>query len=276
MGAAGDVPERPRAEMASLRPLGWESRPGSRLVRFTEIATVAQLPGVLQQLAARLAGVSVTDGALKQALAQVRRDAGVRLFGDPADVLYWRVSAQAQGLTDEQIVRHAGMPGLSRLTPKDVIARLHDWYQPGNASLAVAGDLSSLDVHKVIGALFGKLPGGPALPDTVEVRLHASKRTVQWKDLSAPVGVVATSGPALTDSLHAGFFLGMLFTGAGFNTSWGAPTPPLAARFQYSLLDDPELVRFYPPVRSDATDPDLLAGAVYEQLQVVGGQMVTG
>jgi hypothetical protein len=274
MGAAGDVPERTRAEMSSLRPLGWETRGGARLVRFTEIATVAQLPGVLQQFATRLAGVNVTDAALKQALAQVRRDAGLRLFGDPADVLYWRVAAQARGLNDEQMVRRAGMPGLSKLTPKDLAARLRDWYQPGNASLALAGDLSNLDVHAVVGALFGKLPGGAALPDTVQVRLQAGKRTQTWKDLTAPVGVVAIAAPPLTDSLHAGFYLGMLVTGAGFTTSWGAPPPPLTARFEYSLLDEPELLRFYPPVRADATDPELLAGAVYEQLQVVGGQMV--
>ena len=275
MSAAGDVPERTREEMASLRPLGWESRPGTRLVRFTEIASVPQLPGVLQQFAARLAGVTVTDASLKLALAQVRRDAGARLFGDPADVLYWRASALARGFSDEQIVRHASMPGLSRLTPREVLARLHSWYQPGNASLALAGDLSSLDVHALIGALFGKLPGSAAMRDTVEVRLHANKRTEPCKGLTAPVGVVATSALALTDSLHAGFFVGMLVTGAGINTSWGRPGPPLAARFQYSLLDEPELVRFYPPVRADATDPDLLAGALYEQLQVVGGQMVT-
>jgi hypothetical protein len=276
MGAAGGVPERTRAEMASLRPLGWETRAGARLVRFTEIATVAQLPGVLQQFATRLAGITVTDEALKQALAQVRRDAGLRLFGDPADVLYWRVSALAQGLTDEQMVRHASMQSLSKLTPKDVAARLHDWYQPGNASLALAGDLSGVDVHAVVAALFGKLPGGAALPDTVRVRLHAGKRTQPWKDLVAPVGVVAIAGPPLTDSLHAGFYLGMLVTGAAFNSAWGAPPLPLTARFQYSLLDDPELLRFYPPVRADATDPDPLAGAVNEQLQVVGGQMVPG
>jgi hypothetical protein len=275
MGAAGDVPERTRAEMASLRPLGWESRPGLRLVRFTEIATVAQLPGVLQQFAARLAGVTVTDAALKQTLALVRRDAGARLFGDPADVLYWRALALAQGLSDEQILRRAGMPGLNKLTARDTGPLLRAWYQPGNASLALAGDLAGTDVHALVGALFGKLAGGSALPDTVELHFHAVKRSDPWKALSAPVGVVAANGLALSDSLHPGFFLGMLVTGAGFNTSWGKPTAPLNARFQYSLLDEPELLRFYPPVRADATDPDLLAGAVYEQLMVVGGQMVT-
>src|SRR6185295_4641640 len=97
-----------RAEMASLRPLGWESRPGTRLVRFTEIASTAQLPGVLQQAAKRLAGVTVTDEDLKAALANVRRDAASHLFGITSDVLYWRVGLLARGLDDEQLVRRAG------------------------------------------------------------------------------------------------------------------------------------------------------------------------
>ncbi|HEY6195277.1 MAG TPA: hypothetical protein VI504_09570, partial [Candidatus Eisenbacteria bacterium] len=275
MCAAGSVPERTRAEMASLRPLGWESSPGTRLVRFTEIASAAQLPGVLQQFAARIQGVTVTDAALKAALAQVRRDAGERLFGEPALGLYWRSAAVARGLSDEQILRRATMPGLSKLNAREVTGLLHAWYQAGNASLGLAGDLSGIDVHALVGAAFDKLPPGTALPDTVEVRLAGAKRTMTWKGLTAPVGVVAASSPPLGDSLHAAFFLGMLVTGAGFNTSWGPPKPPLAARFQYSLLDEPELVRFYPPVAAGVTDPDLLAGAVYEQLQVVGGQLVT-
>jgi len=94
--AAGDVPERTREEMASLRPLGWESRPGTRLVRFTEIATRTQLAGVLQQVAKRLAGVQVTEAGLKAALVSVRRDAGGRLFGQPSDVLYWRAGLIAR------------------------------------------------------------------------------------------------------------------------------------------------------------------------------------
>jgi len=272
--AAGDIPERTRAEMASLRPLGWESRAGTRLVRFTEIATTAQLAGVLQQVAKRLAGVQVTDAGLKSALAEVRRDAGSRLFGEPSDVLYWRVGQVARGLTDEQLLSRASFKGLEKLTVKDVEPLLRSRFQAGNASLALAGDLAGIDVRALVGALFGKLPGTPAWPDTVHVRLRGGKRALPWKDLSAPVGVIAVESPSLADTLHPAFYLGMLVTGPGVIGSWGPPQPPLVSRFQYSLFDEPELVRFYPPVRADATDPDLVAGALYEQLQVVGGQMV--
>ena len=272
--AAGDVPERTREEMPSLRPLGWESRPGTRLVRFTEIATQAQLAGVLQQVARRLAGVQVTDAGLKAALASVRRDMGGRLFGEPSDVLYWRVGLIARGLNDEQLLRRASLQGLEKLTVKDVAPLLKARFQPGNASLALAGDLSGVDVRALVGALFGKLPGGPAMPDTVHVTLRGGKRAMPWKGLAAPAGVIAVESPALADTLHPAFYLGMLVTGPGVINSWGQPQPPLVSRFQYSLFDEPELVRLYPPVRADATDPDVLAGSLYEQLMVVGGQMV--
>lgn len=275
MGAAGDVPERTRAEMASLRPLGWESRPGTRLVQFTEIATPAQLPGVLHQFATRLAGVRVDDAALRAALAQVRRDAGERLFGEPADVLYWRAGALARGLSDELIVRRSGLPGLARLTPKDATTQLRRWYHAGNASLALAGDLSGLDVHALVAALFGKLPGGPAIPDTVQVRFHPGKRTVRWKGIQVPLGVIADASPALTDSLHPAYYLGLLVTAAGVSSAWGAPLPPLSSRFQYSLLDEPEIVRFYPPVRAADSEPGLVAEALHEQLEIIRGQLVT-
>lgn len=270
---AGTFPERTRAEMPSLRPLGWDVRTGSRLVRFTEIGTAAQLPGMLQQSAARLAGVTLTDVALKAAIQQVRRDAGKRYFGEPADVLYWRSAGMALGWNDEQIVRHASLPGLDKLTVREVSALLTRYYQPGNASLALAGDLSGLDVHALVDAAFGGLRGGEAVPDTVALRLSPVRRAVPWKDLAAPIAVIAAQAPALSDTLHPAFYLGMLLTGPALTRIWGAAAPPLVTRFQYSLFDDPELVRFYPGIAPTVSEPDYVSGALYEQLQVVGGQV---
>jgi hypothetical protein len=272
--AAGDFPERTRAEMASQRPLGWEARPGTRLVRFTEIATSAQLPGVLQQIARRMSGVTVTDASLKRALADVRRDHGQHYFGEPADVLYWRAAAIARGATDERIVQSASLPGLDKTTARDLAPWLQRWYHAGNASLGIAGDLSGMDARQLVTTLFGPLPGGAALPDTVSDRVRGARRTGSWNGLKAPVGIVAASSPALSDSLHPSFYLGMLITGPALTHAWGAATEPLRTRFQYSLLDEPELVRFYPPAPREGNDPERLAGALYEMLQVVGGQQV--
>jgi hypothetical protein len=275
-GPAGDVPERTREEMPSLRPLGWESRPGTRLVRFTEIATRAQLPGVLQQVARRLAGVTPTDTDVRRALADVRRDVGSRLFGEPADVLYWRPAAMARGFDDQRLVRLAGLAALDRMTAAEVTPWLRRWYHAGNASLAIAGDLSGLDLRGMVGSLFGALPGSQANPDTVQLRLQGARRSVPWKDLTEPLASIAVVGPPLTDSLHPGFYAGMLITGPALSNAWGGPKPPLRSRFQYSILDEPELVRFYPPAPPNNSDPAFVAGALHEMLVVIGGQQVVG
>ena len=272
--AAGDVPERLREEMASLRPLGWENRPGTRLVRFTEVATASQLPGVLKQIATRLAGVQLTDAGVKAALARVRRDRSSRLFGETGDVLYWRPQLLAHGVTDEQLVLRASLAPLERLAARDLEPTLRRWYHAGNASLALAGDLSGVDVYALVTSLFAPLPGGPAMPDTVQFDVRGSKRTAPWKGLAAPVGVVAVTSPALADSLHPAFYLGMLVTGPGLTEAWGSPTPPLTSRFQYSLFDDPELVRFYPPVARDTADPDAVAETLERGLETLSGQIV--
>lgn len=275
MSAAGPTPERTRDELTSVRPLGWESRPGARLVRFTEIVTTPQLPGVLQEAARRMAGVTVTDADVKSALASVRRDLGRRYFGEVNDVLYWRVAAAARGANDERLVRMAGLPALEKLSAKDVTPWLKRWYHAGNASIALAGNLEGIDVRALIGSVFGSLAGGTALPDTVEARFEAGKRVAPWKDLATPTAALAVAAPSLSDSLHPGFYLGMLITGPALVRAWGAPVAPLTSRFQYAILDEPELVRFYPPMRADATDPDVAAGSLYEQLQVLAGQNVT-
>src|SRR6185436_11838090 len=153
------------------------------------------------QLAHRMGGVRVDDAGVKRALASVRRDRGARYFGEVADGLYWRSAAVARGLSDEQLVRINSLTNLDKLTAKDLAPWLQRWYHAGNASIAIVGDLSGVDMHKVVSSLFGPLAGGTALPDTVEVRLKGARRVSTWKSLEAPVGAVASYSPALTDSL---------------------------------------------------------------------------
>lgn len=270
----GPFPARTREDLPSVRPLGSDFNVTSSLARFTEVTAASQLPGVLAELAARMGGVTVTEATLKSAVLQVRRDAGNRYFGSPANALYWRVGAIARGADDAALLRKSKLQGLDKFTAGDATARLHEWYAPGGASLALAGDLSGQNVRELIEATFGKLAAAPGLPDTVTARLSGHRRTMAWKGLTAPAGVIAIEAPPLTDSLHAGFYLSLVFTGATLNKSWEPARPPLTSRFNYSLFDEPELVRFYPPVAPEASDPDVLAGALSEQLLTVGGQTV--
>jgi hypothetical protein len=65
-------------------------------------------------------------------------------------------------------------------------------------------------------------------------------------EIDAPIGAVGLLAPALTDSLHPSFYMAMLILGTRAKQVWGVALRPLTTRFQYGLLDEPELARFYP------------------------------
>lgn len=252
---AGDIPERTTAEMTSLRPLGFGVRTNRRLALLTEIATREQFPGVLRQVATRMRGVQCSEPGLKAALANTRRELGTRYFGAPDLALYYRSSELAHGATDERLLRRASGKGLDGLTSKEVNAQLLKLYVPSNAALALVGDLTGLDLEALVTQEFASIPAGVASAEPVQPPFQAGLRAMAWQGLAQPIGVLAVQAPALTDSLHPSFFLSALITAAGLQRSWGPPAAPLTSRFQYSIFDDPDFARFYPPVAPGTTDP---------------------
>lgn len=273
--AAGDIPERTHAEMASLRPLGWTVRTNARMALLTEVAGTQQFPGVLRQVATRMRGVQVTDAALQTALADTRRDLGTRYFGAPDMALYYRSGDLARGMSDEALVRRASGKALEGIRAKEVSALLARLYVPGNAVLSLAGDLSGLDIRALVESEFGAIPGGSAAPEPAAPAFHSGVRAMPWPGLARPLGVLAVQSPALTDSLHPSFFLGTLVTAAGLPRTWGVPEPPLSSRFQYSIFDDAEIVRFYPPVRPGSARPQDLGEEFSFRLDELAAVTVT-
>jgi hypothetical protein len=67
-------------------------------------------------------------------------------------------------------------------------------------------------------------------------------------EIDIPLGAVGIVAPALTDSMHADFYLHTLWFASLLNDAWGKAQAPLTSRFQFPLLDDPTMVRFYPPI----------------------------
>ena len=244
---AGDTPGRTREEMESLRPEGWSLKVTRRQTLFNETATTAQLPGVLHQIAGRMRGVTVTDAELHGALATVRRTMGERFFGLPEQMLYWQVREYARGLDKNGILALAAVKGLDRETPASVQAAIARIYVPANGVLVLAGGLAGLDLRSILAREFGALPAGERLPAPPANPLDSVTVVLERPEVKSAMGVVGLVAPALTDSLHPSFYMAMLLLGSQVKQGWGLPTPPLTTRFQYSLLDDPALVRLFPP-----------------------------
>lgn len=253
---AGATPERTRDEMASLRPLGWSLRVNRRQTLFTETASPAQLGGVLHQVAERMRGVTVTPANLRRSLATVRAALEEKNRGVTEPALYWQVREHARGSGPEALARLAAARELQRVTPGAVRQALARAYVPANGVLVLAGNLAGTDLHALLAAQFGGLPAGEPLPEPAAPRLTATATVVERPGLERPLAVVGLLAPALTDSMHPGFYMAMLMLGSQAKVIWAAPEPPLETRFQYALLDDPGFVRFYPALLGgDEADP---------------------
>lgn len=242
---AGEVPERSREEMNSLRPFGWGVQTNDHVVVITENAAVPQFPGVLRQVATRMRGVRPTKADLDAALAVVRADLGARRFGRPDLALYYRSRDLAFGSTDEQILHRAAGRDLDGLTVDEAVAELRRLYVPANACLSIAGNLENIDVRAIVEHEFGAIAGGTAQPELPSPSLTPFERALSFAGLGRPISAMGIIAPAVEDTLHPSFYLGMVLCGPFISSKLGAPLSPLTRRFQYSLFDEPDLVRFY-------------------------------
>ena len=273
---AGDTPERSRAEMESLRPLGWSLKTNPRAIQLSEVATREQFPGVLHQVAGRMRGVSVTPEALKPALASVRRDVGEHLLGNPDDALYYQSRAYAAGEGEKDVIDQAGARALAGIDARTLGERMRATFVPAGAVLALAGGLEGFNVHALVENQFAGLPAGapPArAADPAGAGFHPSVRSVARDDIHRPIGVIGVRAPALSDSLHPRFFLSMLVMGEFCHQSW-APVPPVSTRFRYSILDEPDLVRFYPATAPETTDAGALGRELRQTLGALNAMVV--
>jgi predicted Zn-dependent peptidase len=254
-GPAGAIPERTRGEMESLRPLGWELRVNPAWTLFLESATPAQLPGVLTQVGTRMREPRVTAASLAAARATVRRDLGERWVGDAARSAHERVRHHARGGGDDAALAAGTARWLDAVKPADAQRWLARWYVPSNAVLALAGDLSTPNLRAMVDHAFGAIPAGTRPAAAVATLDSASVRVVR-AGLDAPVAAIGVMAPALTDSIHPGFFLSMLVFGQAAKNRWPQGGGPNGSRFHYSVLDDPQMARFFPQVFVPEDNPE--------------------
>jgi len=223
---------------------------------------VEQFPGVLHQLAVRMRGVNVTPAGLREALATVRADLDTNYRVAGGRALYYGAREWATGGGEGRIARYASGAGLKGLSVKEVQQRIRREFGPANAVLSIAGNLATVRVRELTMNEFGSIPAGEPRPPNVPARLDSASCVVARPGIPEPAGVIGALAPALADSSHPAFLMRLLVIGGHCNKRWGPPGPPLTSRFQYSVLDDPELVRFYPPV----APTDTLAAALSTEL----------
>jgi hypothetical protein len=74
----------------------------------------------------------------------------------------------------------------------------------------------------------------------------------------APIGGMGILAPALSDSSHPSFYLAAMVLGSMCQSMWNQNTPSGGSRYQYALVDEPELFRLFPDIPRTEGDPGRL------------------
>ena len=271
---AGNQPERVPEEIDSQRPLGWSYPVLRHVTLLTEVASTDRFPVVLDQVAQRMRGVTVDAAVLAAARARVKRELAQQLFGQPTQVLSYQMREIAAGRSDAEIVRHASGSDLARLTVKEVQAELRRWHVPANAVLSLVGDFGGVDLRRLVEQRFGAIPGGEPRPEPTPAPLKPVTRSMRRAgDAIGSIGVIA---PAVSDTSHPYFYLASMVLGSLAEEAWNAKAPQAGSRFQFALVDEPELFRLFPPVPKTETDPGRLVYLLRVQANELPLLMIPG
>ena len=273
--ATAETPERTREEMPSLRPAGWDVAVVPRVTRFSEIAPENLLPGLVHQAADRMRGVHVTPAALKRATNAVRADLDSAYRLNLGLALHHAARAWGTRGGEAAFGRAATGRGIQGIGVREIQQQTSAVFVPANAVLSVAGSLGTIPLRALIQSEFGSIPAGAPVRHVGPTSLDSTVRTVPRPEASRPMGVLGLIAPSLDDSTHAAFYLQLALVGAHCSRSWGRPDSPLTSRFHYSIFDDPEMARFYPPVGPAETDPELQRISYVKALQELGAKIMT-
>jgi hypothetical protein len=272
--SAGDIPERTRAEMSTIRPSGWSLSAGPTVTQLTEIADLQQFPGALHQMAQRLRGVTLTDSVLRHALGELSSElrathgptSNAELYAGVRDVAHLRYDPAAG---------EAGLKALSKLPLAAMQARMDSTFGPEGAVLSLAGNLGDMNLHALIENEFGGIPSRHRPSPLPVPGLTAGFRQATRAGLDHNAGCLGILAPAIDDSLHPSFYFSMLVLGTQSSRAWGKTEPPLSSRFQYSLFDDPEMARFYPPIANGAVEPATLFKSFRDAAEALENSIIT-
>lgn len=261
---AGDVPERSLSELDQLRPAGWSIKVNPYVSVIAEASPTELLPGVLHQVCQRLTGLAISDSLVRRSITDVRRRLRENYDTRADRALYFLTGELTSGRTPDEAMRYATGDGLEHETAAAARQMLAQRLAPANAILCVVGELSGIDVRRLVGHDLAGVASGTAAPPIPWGQLKSAQARVVRSDLKEPVGVVAILAPALTDSLHPYFTAFTLSAGSQMNAVWGKPSPPLTLRFQYSIATDPEIARFYPPLGKTQLDPAAVLSSAFD------------
>ncbi len=153
---------------------------------------------------------------------------------------------------------------VAAISRDDIVAFYQQNYHPGNAVLAVVGDVNSKAVVQQVNALFAEIPGRPAtpLPHTIEPAQNGERRIRLQGELDGKYLKIVYRAPAANSPDYAAFLLAQDILAGGSGVSflqndWGTPVRADAPLSQIANSVNPgagnggEVSTWFPPSAQD-------------------------
>ena len=147
----------------------------------------------------RMTGLTVDEQKFQTERLVVQEERRLRIKDDPAASLFEELGAVAFKSHPYKRPVIGWMEDLEGLTHADFLQFYRRFYQPGNATLVVAGDFQKEKLLPLIRETFGKIPAGKPIPriKVLEPPQEAEKRiTLRRQEARLPYVVLAYHVPA--------------------------------------------------------------------------------
>jgi predicted Zn-dependent peptidase len=158
-------------------------------------APVSALDAVLWLEADRMATLDFSPENLKNQQEVVKEEIRVNVKNRPYGLFFWTdIAGKAFDRWENAHDGYGSFEDLDAADLKDVESFFRTYYTPGNAVLAIAGDVTPSDVFAKVETYFGALPSreAPAPPDLAEPPNRA-ERTLEQQDALAKVPGLAVA-----------------------------------------------------------------------------------
>jgi zinc protease len=190
------TPDAPKGTLTRVIEGGGGVLNGSTRYDYTNYissAPVSALDAILWLEADRMKSLDFSEKNLANQRDVIKEEIRVNVKNRPYGLFFWTdLAGKAFDKWENAHDGYGSFEDLDAATVGDVESFFRSYYSPGNAVLAVAGDVTPAEVFGKVERYFGAIPARPVPPPPdVSEPLNAAERTLEEKDPLARVPAIA-------------------------------------------------------------------------------------
>ncbi|HDZ55524.1 MAG TPA: insulinase family protein [Pseudomonas xinjiangensis] len=166
---------------------------------YYQVLSRDQLAIALELEAERMRGLTLPEDEFLREIEVIKEERRLRVDDSPNSLAYERFLTQAHMSSSYGQPVIGWMHDLERLTIDQLRAWYDTYYQPGNATLVIVGDVKLDEVKPLVERYFGPIPAGPVPEMTIPLDIAgaAERNMVMELEVQLPSLMMAFNVPSL-------------------------------------------------------------------------------